>query len=93
MNVFITIAAILLLLSQISFVVNFMWSLFRGKIAERNPWQANTLEWSALSPPPRGNFEIVPVVYRSPYEYSSPEVSEDWLPQDQPLAPSAAARQ
>ena len=92
-NVFITVAAIFLLLSQIPFVINFLWSLFRGRVAERNPWQANTLEWSAPSPPPHGNFEAVPVVYRSPYEYSSPDVAQDWLPQDRPLTPSAAARQ
>ncbi len=92
-NVFITLAAVLLIVGQIPFVVNFFWSLFRGRVAERNPWQANTLEWSAPSPPPHGNFERVPVVYRSPYEYSSPEVVEDWLPQDRPLTPPAAARQ
>ena len=92
-NVFITVAAVLLIVGQIPFVVNFFWSLFRGRVAERNPWQANTLEWSPSSPPPHGNFETVPVVYRSPYEYSSPEVAKDWLPQDQPLEPSAVARQ
>ena len=93
LNVFITVAAIFLLLSQIPFVINFLWSLFFGRAAERNPWQANTLEWSTPSPPPHGNFEAVPVVYRSPYEYSSPEVAKDWLPQDQLLAPRGAARQ
>ena len=92
-NVFITVAAVLLIVGQIPFVVNFFWSLFRGRVAERNPWQANTLEWSTSSPPPHGNFETVPVVYRSPYEYSSPEVAKDWLPQDQLLAPRGAARQ
>ncbi|MBI2090717.1 MAG: cbb3-type cytochrome c oxidase subunit I [Deltaproteobacteria bacterium] len=92
-NEFITVCAILLLISQIPFVVNFLWSMIRGSVAERNPWQANTLEWSAPSPPPHGNFETIPVVYRSPYEYSSPEATEDWLPQDRPLTPSAAARQ
>ena len=85
-NVFITVAAIFLLLSQIPFVINFLWSLFLGRAAERNPWQANTLEWTALSPPLHDNFERVPVVYRSPYEYSSPESPEDWLPQDRPPA-------
>ena len=93
LNVFITVASILLLLSQVPFVVNFFWSMIWGRAAERNPWQANTLEWSTPSPPPHGNFETVPVVYRSPYEYSSPDVSEDWLPQDLAVTPSAAVRQ
>ena len=89
MNVFATIASVLLLLGQIPFVINFFWSLVAGEVAERNPWQANTLEWSAPSPPPHGNFEIVPVVYRGPYEYSHPSVPEDWLPQDRPAVPTA----
>jgi cytochrome c oxidase subunit I len=88
-NVFITVSAILLGLSQIPFVVNFFWSLFAGRRAERNPWQANTLEWVAPTPTPHGNFEAIPTVYRGPYEYSSPEVQEDYLPQDRPLAAGA----
>jgi cytochrome c oxidase subunit I len=89
-NVFITVSALLLGLSQLPFLINFCWSLFAGKRAERNPWQANTLEWSAPTPPPHGNFEVQPTVYRGPYEYSSPEVQEDWLPQDKPLTRAAA---
>jgi cytochrome c oxidase subunit 1 len=78
--------------SQIFFLVNFFWSLFAGKKAERNPWQANTLEWSAATPTPHGNFEVTPTVYRGPYEYSSPEVKEDWLPQDRDIGGSVAAK-
>ncbi len=91
-NVYITVSAFLLVLSQIPFVVNFFWSLFAGKKADENPWQANTLEWSAPSPPPHGNFGAIPIVYRGAYEYSSPEVKEDFLPQDRRVAsePSAA---
>ncbi len=93
-NVFITVSAFLLFLSQIPFVVNFFWSLFAGKKAEENPWQANTLEWSAPSPPPHGNWgPRIPVVYRGPYEYSSPLVAEDWLPQSRQLGPEAVAAQ
>ncbi len=44
-NVFITISAFVLGAAQLLFVFNFLWSLFKGKPAERNPWQANTLEW------------------------------------------------
>jgi cytochrome c oxidase subunit 1 len=92
LNQFITVAAILLLLSQLVFVVNFFWSLICGKVAERNPWQANTLEWSVPSPPPHENFHAVPVVYHGPYEYSSGDAVVDWLPQDHGAAPKAAAR-
>ena len=81
-NEFVTIAAILLLVGQIPFVINFFWSIFSGPPAERNPWNANTLEWSAPSPPPHGNFESPPTVYRGPYVFSRPGQDEDWLPQD-----------
>ena len=91
MNVFITISAFCLAISQIPFLVNFLGSLFVGEKASENPWQANTLEWTAPSPPPHGNFAATPQVYRGPYEYSSPEVEEDWLPQNQPLGATAAA--
>ncbi len=90
MNVFITISAFLLAISQIPFIVNFVWSLFAGEKASENPWEANTLEWSAPSPPPHGNFATTPQVYRGPYEYSVPGVEEDWLPQDRPLGAAAA---
>src|SRR3990172_9294363 len=85
LNIFITIGAILLFLGQLPFVVNFLWSLWAGEKAASNPWEANTLEWSASSPPPHDNFEAIPVVYRGPYEYSSPEAPEDWFPQDRPV--------
>jgi cytochrome c oxidase subunit 1 len=82
----ITVCAFFLVLSQIPFVVNFIYCLFAGKKADRNPWQANILDWVAPSPPPHGNLGAIPVVYRGAYEYSSPEVSEDYLPQDRQIA-------
>ncbi len=86
LNIFITVSAIGLLLAQGVFVVNFFWSLLAGRRAESNPWQANTLEWVTSSPPPHENFVTIPVVHRGPYEYSPPNHSTDWLPQDQPLS-------
>ena len=41
---------------QFVFLVNFVWSLFKGRAADANPWQATTLEWTVPSPPPHGNF-------------------------------------
>jgi cytochrome c oxidase subunit 1 len=81
-NRMMSIAAFGLMLSQTLVVINFVGSWFWGKKAPQNPWQANSLEWVACaSPPPHGNFEKTPVVYHGPYEYSSPLVEEDWLPQ------------
>ena len=77
-----TIGAIGLLLSQIPFLINFVWSLFRGREAGPNPWRATTLEWATTSPPGHGNFEVAPRVYRGPYEYSVPGRDEDWFPQN-----------
>jgi cytochrome c oxidase subunit 1 len=84
MNVFITISAFLLIAVQLIFVVNFFHSIWKGKKAGPNPWNANSLEWTVPSPPPHGNFATVPVVYRGPYEYSSPESDEDFLLQTTP---------
>ncbi len=84
LHVFATISAIILLIGQLPFVINYFWSMFYGKKAERNPWHANTLEWATASPPPHGNFDTKPVVYRGPYDYSVPEKADDWIPQDRP---------
>jgi cytochrome c oxidase subunit I len=81
MNQFITISAFVLGAGQILFAINFIGSFMWGKKAPRNPWNATTLEWETESPPPHGNFHKVPIVYHGPYEYASPLVEEDFLPQ------------
>jgi cytochrome c oxidase subunit 1 len=91
-NVLITYGAFALGLGQIFFVINFFWSLFAGKRATANPWNATTLEWTAPSPPPHLNWgDRIPTVYHGPYEYSVPGVSEDFSPQNRPLPAGAAA--
>lgn len=89
MNRFMTWCAVLMVLSQVVFAWNFIYSMFFGKAVGRNPWHANTLEWMAPSPPGHGNFDFQPVVYRGPYEYGSPETDQDYYPQTQP-PPSTA---
>ena len=92
-NVLISISAFLLFATQLIFAVNFIVSWFKGEKAPDNPWEDNGLEWTVPSPPAHGNFVTVPRVYRAPYEYSSPFVAEDFLPQDKELpqdAPSTA---
>jgi cytochrome c oxidase subunit 1 len=91
-NRFITVSAFLLGASQILFIANFFWSLFKGRAAGRNPWNANSLEWITTSPAPHGNFDALPNVVRGPYEFSVPGMSEDYLPQDRPEGAPAPSR-
>jgi cytochrome c oxidase subunit 1 len=89
---FITIAMLLTVFAQGLFLINFLWSLFRGeKVLECNPWRATTLEWSVSSPPPADDFgPNDPVVYRGAYEFSVPDVAEDYVPQH--LAPEQVVK-
>jgi cytochrome c oxidase subunit 1 len=83
-NPFMSMSAWTLLAFQLPFILNFFWSMAFGKKADANFWQATTLEWAATTSPPlgHGNFAIIPVVYRGPYEYSNPDYTEaDYLPQ------------
>jgi len=84
---FITVAILLTVLSQVLFLVNFFWSLFRGpKVDECNPWRATTLEWAVSCPPPADDFgRSDPVVYRGAYQFGVPG-QENYMPQH--LAPA-----
>ena len=88
LNQFMSICAILMVATQVIFIVNFFYSIFFGPRASRNPWHCNTLEWQAPSPPGHGNFDFQPVIYRGAYEYGSPEVETDYYPQTQPPPPN-----
>jgi cytochrome c oxidase subunit 1 len=61
-NLLSTIGAFVVGLSVVLFVVNGIMSLYRGRIAGPNPWDAPSLEWATSSPPPVYNFAHVPVV-------------------------------
>jgi len=80
---FVTGAILLTVFAQGLFLINFLWSLFRGEeVLECNPWRATTLEWSVSSPPPVDDFGARdPMVYRGAYEFSLPGVAEDFVPQ------------
>ncbi len=82
-RVFATKALLVMLAFQAVFLFNFFRSLFWGEKAPVNPWRSSTLEWTVPSPPPHGNFAVMPTVYRGPYEYSHPDREEDFWPQDE----------
>ncbi len=92
MNTFISYSVFALFAFQLLFAVNFLSSLRFGKKAEKNPWNANSLEWSVASPPPHGNFHGWPTVYRGPFEYSVPGRDQDFHPQWEPPDGEVAPR-
>jgi cytochrome c oxidase subunit I len=61
-NLLSTIGAFVVASAVLLFVVNGLWSLYRGAIAPPNPWGAAGLEWATMSPPPVYNFAHIPVV-------------------------------
>jgi len=90
-NTFMSVSAWCLGLSQIPFVINLFWSIWKGKKVGSNPWEATTLEWSATTSPPlaHGNFAVIPTVVRGPYDYSLPGSGREFVPQDQALPQEA----
>jgi cytochrome c oxidase subunit 1 len=46
-----------------------LYALRYGPPAGDNPWGVTGLEWQTRSPPPKHNFETVPVVDGPPYDY------------------------
>jgi cytochrome c oxidase subunit 1 len=84
LHVFITVAAFATAAAQLIFLINFFWSLFKGRRAADNPWEATTLEWATPTPVPHENFgEQLPTVRRGPYEYSVPGAPKDFLMQNE----------
>jgi len=84
LNANITLAAIWVALFQVVFIVNIVWSLWKGKKADPNPWESTSLEWQTPDNPPcHGNWgPELPTVYRWAYEYSVPGVKADFVPQN-----------
>ncbi|WP_024301906.1 cytochrome c oxidase subunit I [Pseudogulbenkiania sp. MAI-1] len=88
LNAFITVAALIVGVSQLAFLYNLVHSAFRGKPAGGNPWRATTLEWQTPETPPgHGNWgPEQPVVYRWAYDYSVPGMAQDFVPQNSAVA-------
>jgi cytochrome c oxidase subunit I len=86
LNIFITVAALIVGAAQLVFLFNLFWSWRHGKEAGGNPWRATTLEWQTPeTPPPHGNWgKELPIVYRWAYDYNVPGAKEDFIPQNRP---------
>ena len=70
-NAFITVAAIITFFFQIMFVVNFFYSIWKGREQKvRNPYGANTLEWTTPIIAGHGNWPgKIPTTQRWAYDY------------------------
>jgi cytochrome c oxidase subunit I len=79
LNMIVSIGAFIQGISVLILVINIVWSLYRGKVAGNDPWDAWTLEWATASPPPAYNFATDPVVQsrRPLWDLKHPE-DPDW---------------
>jgi cytochrome c oxidase subunit 1 len=78
-NLIVTIGTFLQAVAILIFVVNLLYSVFKGRLAGNDPWDAWTLEWSTSSPPPEYNFARIPTVLskRPLWDIKHPE-DPDW---------------
>jgi cytochrome c oxidase subunit 1 len=58
-----TVGAFLIALAVLVYVANVVISARRREVADADPWDGRTLEWSIPSPPPEFNFAEIPQVH------------------------------
>jgi cytochrome c oxidase subunit I len=62
LNLIVSIGGLIQGVAVLIFAYNLFYSLFKGKVAGNDPWDAWSLEWATPSPPPVYNFATEPVV-------------------------------
>ncbi|RFS22394.1 cytochrome c oxidase subunit I [Chitinophaga silvatica] len=90
LNYFISIVVIIVFATQLLFVFNFFYSIFKGrKMTTMNPWKATSLEWTTPIHAGHGNWPgEIPEVHRWAYDYSKD--GRDFIPQTEPIGPNEA---
>ncbi len=87
LNEFISIVAIIVFVTQLLFIFNFFYSIFKGRRVtsrNKNPWGSTTMEWTTSVHPPHGNWESeIPEVHRWAYDYGKD--GRDFIPQTEPI--------
>ena len=88
LNEFISIVAMVVFAAQLLFVINFFYSIWKGrKVTTMNPWDATTLEWTTPIRPGHGNWVgEIPEVHRWPYDYAKESKDgKDFIMQNVPV--------
>lgn len=93
-NEVITVFAIIGGLAQFIFLFNFFYSIFKGTPSGKNPWRANSLEWTTPEERIHGNWPgEIPEVHRWPYDYSKPGKNGDYVIPGQDFVPQTVPAQ
>lgn len=91
-NAMISTFAILGGIAQLLFALNFFYSMYKGKPSPQNPWNSNTLEWTAPVEHLHGNWPgPIPTVHRWPYDYGKPGAEHDFIMQTVPRDQTASS--
>ncbi len=93
-NEVITVFAIIGGLAQFIFLFNFFYSIFKGSRSGKNPWRANSLEWTTPEERIHGNWPgEIPEVHRWPYDYSKPGKNGEYVIPGQDFVPQTVPAQ
>ena len=67
-----TVAAFIIALGVLVFLINAFWSIKKGEVATGNLWNSRSPEWQVPSPMPLHNYEKPFEVVGEPYDYGLP---------------------
>ncbi len=78
-NLIVSVGVVFQILGILVWVIDIVWTHFKGAPAGNDPWDAWTLEWHTTSPPPDYNFAEIPIVRsrRPLWDLKHPE-DPDW---------------
>ncbi len=78
-NLIVSIGVIFQIIGILFWVINLIWTHYKGAASGPDPWDAWTLEWHTTSPPPEYNFAELPIVRsrRPLWDLKHPE-DPDW---------------
>ena len=62
-NFIATVGSLILGTGLLAYFTVIAYSARKGRIAQRDPWDARTLEWSVDQPPPEHNFDVIPRIH------------------------------